>query len=157
IKRWLLQKQTAEQGEFRTVLKQLRGAAGLTQRELAKTAKVGLATLRKWEEGIALPRPAGLAQLAHALNCQIRKLARHIRRENKRLPQWDFDGAWPSPNGRQAFNVHRASKESGISKGRLRSYMIGLPAELQKELEDAFPDKRVPSIKHLVPGTTKEW
>lgn len=50
-------------------IKELRAAAGYTQKELALSLGVGRSTIAKWEAGIAYPRTPDLPRLAKSLNC----------------------------------------------------------------------------------------
>jgi transcriptional regulator with XRE-family HTH domain len=56
-------------------LKRLREAAGLSQPQLARVAKVPLGTLRQWEQDRRLPSWEGALALADGLGCTLDELA----------------------------------------------------------------------------------
>jgi len=56
---------------FSEVLKRLRAAAGLSQPELAKRAKIPLSTLRQYEQRLREPKFSVVVKLAAGLNASL--------------------------------------------------------------------------------------
>ena len=60
---------------FGEQLQELRKKAGLSQPELARLSETPIDTLRKWEQGQALPRIDAASRLARALGVSLDRLA----------------------------------------------------------------------------------
>jgi transcriptional regulator with XRE-family HTH domain len=88
-----------------------RRAAGLTQRELAALAGVGLGTVRDVEQG-RRSRPRSLTRLAAALGLDVAR-ARERAAERMPAPRWPVEGA-AVPRGRGR------SADASIGRPRLR-------------------------------------
>jgi transcriptional regulator with XRE-family HTH domain len=56
-------------------LQELRQAAGLSQTQLAKAARVPVGTLRGWEQGRRTPLLHSAARLATAMGCTVGQIA----------------------------------------------------------------------------------
>ena len=69
-------------------LKELRTAADMTQLELAKAARVGLGTIRNWEQDRRMPLLSIAAHVADALGVSLDEMVerRHVGRPRKATP-----------------------------------------------------------------------
>ena len=56
------------------MIRKLRRALDITQRELAEKLGVERSTVAKWEEGKSKPRAEMLAKIAQVLNCSVDEL-----------------------------------------------------------------------------------
>lgn len=89
---------------IKTRLKQIRTAAGLTQRQVAQRARVPLAAYEKYEQGAFLPREERRQALACALDAPVRRL----------WPQ--LDGQRPDPP-ESVLTVKRLRQRADVRVG----------------------------------------
>ena len=78
-----------EPEKFGAFLKSERGAAGLTQGQLAEMLHVSAAAVSKWERGKCLPDVAKFEDIATALDMSVLELFR-CRRQQEALPREDL-------------------------------------------------------------------
>jgi transcriptional regulator with XRE-family HTH domain len=67
---------------FGARLRELRNAAGLTQRELAKRSGTSSAAISNFEAGNNAPTLGTLVRLAEALECQVKELVEGLGRKS---------------------------------------------------------------------------
>ena len=121
-------------------IKRLRGAAGLSQEELAGKLHVVRQTVSKWDKGLSVPDADMLIALSRALGCSPAELLGAAAEElGDPIPADELAGQLAELNARLAEQLEKNRRlRRGLSMAAVAAACLALPVQLLPRLHGFF-------------------